>query len=71
MYPSSITTEKIALHQQEHPSDRYCIRRVNGEHGQHWAVCDQATWGILSLSYTKREAEAILSRFNKRHGGRR
>lgn len=69
MYPSSITTEKIALHCRAYPSDTYFIRRVNGEHNQHWAVCDRGTWGILSLSYTKREAEAILSRFNKMKKG--
>jgi hypothetical protein len=38
------------------------VREVNGDHEQHWAVCDDK-WNMLSLSYTEGEAKEILRRF--------
>lgn len=62
----SITPKEIDKHIAQWPGDRYVLRHVNGEHGQHWAVCYATTWGIVTLSYTKAEATRILREFNTR-----
>lgn len=65
MTPHSMTPDEIDAYRREYPKDRYSIRHVNGEHGQHWAVSNQL-WNTLSLSYTESEAYAILALFQKR-----
>lgn len=64
---TSITPDEIASYKKEWPRDRYIVREVNGDYGQHWAVCDAGTtWNIITLSYTREEAEAILALFKAR-----
>jgi hypothetical protein len=62
---TSITPDQVAEQKQEWPKDTYCVRYINGQYGQQWAVCDEETWGIITLSYTEVEARAILALFEK------
>ena len=59
MPPKSITAKEIHATVKTHPKDRYVVREVNGDSGQHWAVSNTRTWATLSLSYTRAEAVAI------------
>lgn len=66
MLHHSITPEEIEDYLVEWPKDRFIIRLVNGDYGQHWAVCDAKTWNIITLSYTEEEAQYILQEFTTR-----
>lgn len=68
MYRSSIRPDEIADHKRAWPKDRYLVRNVNGDYGQHWSVCDTKTWNIVTLSYTEQEANHICGLFNKKKG---
>ena len=62
----SITEQQIAIYKHDWPKDRAVVRRINGDQGQCWAVCDEETWNIITLSYTEAEANAIAKLFNKK-----
>lgn len=67
-YRTSITPDEIDAYIHDWPKDRYIVRPVNGRDGQGWAVCDEKTWNIITLSYTEAEATAIAKQFNVRRG---